>query len=323
MAALTTRPLVLAAWMVLASNLISTLLSPSIPVSLWGREPALDGNSFYNTLSHFLLFRADLVPRAVSAGSATASTLASELLGIETQVETQGLTLDAIAYPNSIETRLLLWKNSVRMAMDRPWFEFQDPPPPLFLHLYGYGPEFFQYLFPLIHPRKLSHLNNGLVYYGVADAHNITLNRWVELGIFGLAGHFVLLGAVVAIGIWMILDKRTTTQVHQRLAMAAVLASVAGRMAEQLAGIPHLSDEALFGTLLALVAALPMLAHRPLQGGKLQAGPNPSGTPRFTDSRINSPMLQVSLALVKNTNYALAEIRSTSAAASLDDGRPE
>jgi hypothetical protein len=33
-----------------------TLLSPSMPVSLWGREPALDGNSFYNTLSHFILF---------------------------------------------------------------------------------------------------------------------------------------------------------------------------------------------------------------------------------------------------------------------------
>ncbi|MFB3119028.1 MAG: hypothetical protein ACE1Y2_00705, partial [Stenotrophomonas maltophilia] len=50
------RWVLVAAWMWMASYLISTLLSPSIPVSLWGREPALDGNSFYNTLSHFLLF---------------------------------------------------------------------------------------------------------------------------------------------------------------------------------------------------------------------------------------------------------------------------
>jgi hypothetical protein len=40
----------------MASYLMSTLLSPSIPVSLWGKEPALNGNSFYNTIFHFLLF---------------------------------------------------------------------------------------------------------------------------------------------------------------------------------------------------------------------------------------------------------------------------
>ena len=50
------RWVLVAAWILLASYLISTLLSSSISISLWGREPALDGNSFYNTLSHFLLF---------------------------------------------------------------------------------------------------------------------------------------------------------------------------------------------------------------------------------------------------------------------------
>ena len=50
------RWMMVAPWLLMANYLISTLLSPSIPVSLWGREPALDGNSFYNTLCHFLLF---------------------------------------------------------------------------------------------------------------------------------------------------------------------------------------------------------------------------------------------------------------------------
>ena len=50
------RWVLVAAWMFLASYLISTLLYPSISVSLWGSEPALGGNSFYNNLSHFLLF---------------------------------------------------------------------------------------------------------------------------------------------------------------------------------------------------------------------------------------------------------------------------
>jgi len=48
--------------------------------------------------------------------------------------------------------------------------------------------------------------------------------------------------------------------------MAAVLESVAGRMVEQLAGSPHLSDEALFWTLVAIVTSLARPSNEPLQG---------------------------------------------------------
>ena len=187
------------------------------------------------------------------------SSLAPELPSTKPQADTP----NALP-PSSMETRLLLWKSASGMALRRPWFQAGDRPLSLSLHLFGYGPEFFQYFFPLTHPRELSHLNIGIVYYHVLEAHNNTLNRWVELGFFGLASHFVLLGAVAAIGIRVILDKRTTTPAPQRLVMAAVLASIAGRTVEQLAGIPHISDEALFWTLLVVVAALPVLAHEPL-----------------------------------------------------------
>lgn len=506
------RWVLVAAWMLLASYLISTLLSPSISVSLWGSEPALDGNGFYNTLCHFLLFlvlathlkraaqlwrllgaitasgvvvglyavlqyygldpfgihvaggrvvsslgntifagsfllmvapvtlvlalksngptasltrkiwwtipltiivlgmaftqargpwiglaaglgaflaligmamgwraslrallmsgaaiavtwaivtfipapagRADLAPRAWSAVNAVISTLVAELQDHEalTAIPTNaGLpgreALSAIpisgelagrdATPTSMESRLILWKSAAGMALHRPWFQPEDRPLPLSLHLFGYGPEFFPYLFPLIHPRELSHLNVGIVYYRVLAAHNNTLNRWVELGFFGLASYLVLLGAVATIGIRVIRDRGTTTQVNQRLAMAAVLASVAGRTVEQLAGIPHLSDEALFWTLLAVVAALPMLAQEELQGeASSRRVQNSFGPPQTTAPRFRAPVLQVSLALVlasvvlgftlvKNTNYALAENRATSATASLADGQPE
>jgi hypothetical protein len=50
------RWVLMAVCVVMASNLISTLLSPSMSVSFWGREPAFDGYGFYNTLSHFVLF---------------------------------------------------------------------------------------------------------------------------------------------------------------------------------------------------------------------------------------------------------------------------
>lgn len=51
-----TRVVLVAAWALLGSNLVSTLLSSSVSISFWGREPALDGPGFYNTLSHFMLF---------------------------------------------------------------------------------------------------------------------------------------------------------------------------------------------------------------------------------------------------------------------------
>ena len=51
-----TRWVLVAAWAVLVSHLISTLLSSSITLSLWGQEPASDGSSLYNTFSHFSLF---------------------------------------------------------------------------------------------------------------------------------------------------------------------------------------------------------------------------------------------------------------------------
>jgi len=52
-----TRWVVVAAGTVVVAGLLSTLLSPSIPVSLWGSEPATDGYSFYNTISYFVILR--------------------------------------------------------------------------------------------------------------------------------------------------------------------------------------------------------------------------------------------------------------------------
>ena len=426
-----TRIVLVAAWAMLAGHLVSTLLSSSIPISLWGREPAADGASFYNTFSHFMLFlvlsthlrtprqlwrlfsaviasgllvglyaalqfyeldpfgiqligggivsslgnpifvgafllmvapmtmalalrspgsltspvwtvlgitglttlmlgmaytqsrgpwvgltaaifvflllvlmaagwraslrtllmtaaaigftaaivtlfpspsgRAPLSPRALSVGSAVVSALSSEFPndggegpsgdGVENPsgivAKLAGRSTPS-AIPNTMETRLLLWKGSVKLALDRPWFQPEDRPLPLTTHLFGYGPEFFQYLFPLIHPQELSHLNIGFIYYGAREAHNNMLHRWVETGFFGLASYLLLLGAVAVMGIRLIRDDGTT--LSQRLPTVAVLASVAGRSVEQLAGIPHLTDEALFWTLIGVLVAAPVLA---------------------------------------------------------------
>ena len=50
------RWIVVAASLLLATHLLSTLLSTSVRVSMWGSEPALDGYSAYNAIAHFMLF---------------------------------------------------------------------------------------------------------------------------------------------------------------------------------------------------------------------------------------------------------------------------
>lgn len=494
------RIIIVAAWAVLTTHLISTLLSSSITVSFWGKEPALDGNSFYNTLSHFILFlvvathtqtkaqlwrlygaviasgllvgsyavlqfygldplgihsggtgvvsslgnpifvgafllmvvpltmtfalkscgttpsrmrtfwgiialtilllgmaftiargpwvglaaallvflaiisisigwraslraimtfaaafavtwaivtfmpvpsgtaAADPLPRAVSAGSAVVSTLSPDLPGVRplSTAETDADLPDGINNTpvtlTSMETRLLVWEGSAQLALRRPGVQAGDWPVPVLLHLFGYGPEFFQYLFPLIRPQELGILNIGGVYYQWTAAHNGMLNRWVELGIFGLVSHLVLLGTAAVVGIRQIRDNRTTTYRNQKLAMAAVLASLAGRSVEQLVGIAHISDEALFWILLALVVSVAAVADTPSTRDEKSSEVRDSTRARLPKlSKIRWPVLQLSLALVivsmllgftlvKNVGYVMAERTATTATVSLSDG---
>ena len=172
-----------------------------------------------------------------------------------------------------------------------------------------------------------------IVCYEVPDAHKNALNRWVEMGFSGLTAYVVLLGAVAVGGLRLIL--RGERPISQRLAAAAVIASVVGRSVEQLVGIPHLTDEALFWTLLGVIVAAPMLADGPLQGGENSPRvKNVVNVPLLTGSRALAPVLWVASALVlasvvlgftlvKNVNYALAESRATSASNLLVSGAPE
>jgi O-antigen ligase len=59
----------------------------------------------------------------------------------------------------------------------------------------------------LIHPQELRHLTIGPVYLGVQEAHNNALNRWVEMGFFGLATYLILLGVVAVGGLLILLNN--------------------------------------------------------------------------------------------------------------------
>jgi len=489
------RYVVIGACLVLVSNLLSTLLSPSIGVSLWGREPALDGYGFYNALSHFILFavvathlkttgqlwrllgaivasgvvvgvygilqyfgldpfgvhivggrvgstlgnpiftaafllmvvpvtlavllrsdgspaspvvtaiwvaaltvtlltivftqsrgpfvglavslsgflvlilialgwrttlRAGILiaasvgitwavvtfapaPRSPASPASRAISIIPEVAGAFTPDAAAGaLTPDAVAAaliaetqqpvsaPSGMKARLLLWEGAGRLVLHRPWFEFAEGPLPLSLHVFGYGPEFFQYLFPLEHPLELRDPQSHLYQYA-RDAHNNMVHRTVELGFFGLAGYLFLLGALAATAATLVIGRTAASVPNQKLVMAALLASLGGRTIEQMVGIPQLSDVALFWTLLAVVVALPGLNGSGLRrdrefgqaGGKIgSSSPRPivGGTVLSLSMALVLASVVTVFTIIKNPYYALAESKATAADSTLKRG---
>lgn len=491
------RWLLLAAGLVLASNLISTLASTSISISLWGSEPGLDGYGFYNILSHLVLFatvathlkterqmwrvlsaivasglvlslysilqyfgldplgihsgglrvvaslgnpifvgafllmvvpialamaiRSNGEPAsrigtmlwvgaltallmaiaftgargpwiglavavlvllalvtaalgwragvragmllAVSAGitwgvftfvrpsPAAQENLASRALSVEQEVQdllsfgdvgvqpegaqATRASKQEVPTPSSIRSRLLLWQGSGELVLRRPWFEFDDRPLPLSLHLFGYGPEFLRYVFPLQRPHELTDPQRETVYRYAEDAHNSIIHRAVELGFFGLASYLFLLAAVLARGVSLLVRDRAVALPNHKLVVSALLASVGGRILEQMLGIPHLSDVALFWTLVAVMAALPTLTDGQRKQPEASAEPAAGVAPLHPGSMgVISPAFKLSLAvvlalalvvftLINNPALILAEIKATAATAAVEDTNPQ
>ena len=490
-----TRWILVAALAILASNLVSTLFSASIPISLWGSEPASDGYSFYNTICHFVLFAilvthlktpaqlwrlltaiiasgaavssygilqyfgldpfalhivgtrvissmgnsirvgafllmvvplalamvlrhqrspisltvtglwfgaltaillaiafsqgrgawlglavalasfvtmvsvslgwritarsvaalavsvaivwlvVSFVPPAYSAGPAPpfgqAALVAQALsIGKEVRAEVRAQvaselgpsTTEPVAAHSSLGARMLIWQGAGRLVLNRPWFEFGGRVSPPTLHLFGYGPEFFQYLFPLEHPPELTDVQRNRVYRNARDAHNNLVHVTLELGAVGLASYLFLMGAVFATIIVLLVKRRPTHDINQTLVIIALLASLAGRAVEQLVGIPRLSDVAFSWVFLAILVALPGIYGNLVRRNEndLDSGSRYSSS-SLTSTKVGGVVLRLSLAMViasvvvvftiiKNPFYALASHRAAESSTSLGQG---
>jgi hypothetical protein len=248
-----------------------------------------------------------------------------------------GLALDtrtvAVSAPSSLQGRLLIWQGGHALIWHRPWFPFDNPPLPLSLHLFGYGPEFFRYFFPLERPNELTGPQRDVIYRFAEDAHNSLVGITVEQGAFGLASYLSLLVVLTAIGVRLLLRKFSTLDETQKLIMAALMTAIGRRVLEQMVGVPHLSDTLLFWTLLAVVVAVPNLngSLKP-RIAETGAAIYHSSLPNWQNADATSAILKLSLAfivasiivvfnMVKNPNYAVAEIRATASGASLLEGR--
>jgi len=259
---------------------------------------------------------------------APADSIAREASGPLTAQSSSGPDQTTYSSSSTLRTRFLIWKGAGQLALHRPWFEFEDRPFPLSLHLFGYGPELFQYVFSLQRPPEFE------VWEGrrAQEAHNNAIHIVVELGLFGLGSYFFLLGALAATAVVLLVRRRAISTSAHRLVLIALLASLAGRTAEQLVGIAHMSDLALFWALLGVMVALPQVRWAPVQqsGTPEETGINGSplspsrGRARGTASTLSLALVLASVVvaftLVKNPYYALAENKATVAESMLKQG---
>jgi hypothetical protein len=232
--------------------------------------------------------------------------------------------------PSSFKGRLLIWEASGHLLRNRQWFGFEERPLPVSLHLFGYGPEFFGHVFELVRPEELTSPQRTVIYSAAWDAHNTFVQRTVEQGVFCLAGLALLLVVLLVAALRLLLGDPSLQHRNQRLLMAALLAAVAGRIVEQLVGVPHMSDKMVHWTILGIMVSLPAIQQS--RSNETVIAPDADDVDAHTIMLTGRMTLTISLAfvlaaivvafpLVKKPSFALAEVRANAAEKSLGEGR--
>jgi len=242
----------------------------------------------------------------------------------------------ASIYPEVVEggfsDRVEVWKASLRLALQWPWFQFATPSLSVLRPLVGYGPDLFQAVSHLELSTTFS--GSGQVWQEVNHAHNYLLHQWVELGFLGLLSFVALLAAAFVAGPVQLLRNRSTYSSQHKMLLVAVSAALGGRLAEQMVGVAQVGDLVLFWMLLAVLAALPiaMAALQPAAQRQERARPSPRHSEEGLPSRwvrwrwaLVAPLIAalVWLVWIKNVNYAWADMMAASAERSFRQGRLE
>lgn len=149
--------------------------------------------------------------------------------------------------------RLTHWDVSWDLIRFRPWFEFDDLSLPWLRQLIGYGPELFRSTYLLKSPAEPP-TNRPLE---PDHAHNFLIHQTVEQGYLGFLSAAGLFAASFFVGARWILRRAHELSPVQRLILAVLIATMAGRFVEMLVGVARVSDLTILWGLMGLLAALP------------------------------------------------------------------
>ncbi len=166
------------------------------------------------------------------------------------------------AASGGLSGREQIWKTSLQIAASRPWFAFEqgsEGSPVVLRHLLGYGPDSFPYVYPL---REEPSLGSTTVTLN-RDAHSQQVQMLVEQGVLGLLASLGMTLVPLAAGGYVLVRRSAAYPWRTRLLLLAVLSALAGRAAEQLAGVDKLADTLLSWVLLGLLVGLPWRRSQP------------------------------------------------------------
>ena len=164
--------------------------------------------------------------------------------------------------------RVEYWVGSWRLMAHHPWFGFDSLSLPWLRPLIGYGPELFRSTY------LLESLPTGprLLLPEPRQAHNYFVHQGVELGFLGLLTSIGVFGALFLVGGYQLLWQRHRYTTAHQLVLLCLIATLVGRLLEQMVGVARVSDLTLVWVLLAVFVGLPKALESP-------AASHPSPTP--------------------------------------------
>jgi len=165
--------------------------------------------------------------------------------GSPTQVVGQrALSIVPEIVTGGISGRSDIWSGSLQLIWERPWSDVTVDRASWARQMLGYGPDLFRYVYPLRSPPRP-------VARFPFTAHNFPLHVGVELGALGLLSLIIAAAAVFVVGVKRLLIPPEVSPLY-RILLAGILATLAGRGLEMMAGIPKAGDMTLLAILLAM-----------------------------------------------------------------------
>jgi len=200
---------------VMSSVLVTLLLAASVPLSASRSCTALASLLLTGAFGHFLLRlirrrreqrKSIAVPVAaivLAAGLAVAAIgyLSRDVIAQRLQLTSEQLA--HIAKEDTLNSRLTLYRDTWRMAAERPWF--------------GWGLESYAYVFRVFNTQRAAELWIWIPFY--AEAHNDWLQSLAEVGFVGTG----LLGLLLGVPLWQVPWRRVTSLIPRYLLLGNII----------------------------------------------------------------------------------------------------
>lgn len=173
----------------------------------------------------------------------------------------------------SVGGRATTWGGALELAGSWERSPEESPARHALRPIVGLGPDMYFYSYPLSIDRDPS--GTGLFF---AHVHNYPMQVLLELGFLGLGAFLALVLLTGYAGLMILRSEKKAGRADGLLAIfaAVVLAALAGRAAEQMAGVAHVSDLVTFWALAGLIVALAGISarsHGTDQGAHVRSAP--------------------------------------------------